>query len=69
MDVPKAFAGRLVLLLPAAFCIYMVLASQDSSVRLLAVIGLVIIAQVREWLLASTIKSAAARKGNGIKKA
>ncbi|MEM4554321.1 MAG: hypothetical protein QXT25_00530 [Candidatus Anstonellaceae archaeon] len=51
MDIKKIFAGRMLLLLPAAFCIFLVLESQDKSIRLAAVICLLLIAQIREWLL------------------
>ncbi|MEM4348430.1 MAG: hypothetical protein QXN37_02570 [Candidatus Anstonellaceae archaeon] len=51
MDIKKIFAGRMFLLLPAAFCIFLVLESQDKTVRLAAIICLLLIAQIREWLL------------------
>lgn len=49
--------GRLVLLLPMAFCIFLLLDSQDKNVRMLAIIGLIILDQAREWLLVQGIKS------------
>lgn len=55
MDVPKAFGGRLILLLPIAFCIFLLLASEDRMVRLFAVIILLVLAQVREWLLLQSV--------------
>lgn len=57
MKVPQALGGRLVLLLPMAFCIFLLLASEDRMVRLLAVIALIILEQVREWLLVQSIGS------------
>jgi hypothetical protein len=59
LEVPKAFAGRLLLLLPVAFCVFLLLASEDRMVRLLAIIALVVLTQVREWLLVQSIKGVA----------
>jgi hypothetical protein len=39
-----------------AFCIFLLLESQDRAIRLLAIIGLIILEQAREWLLLSTIR-------------
>lgn len=58
----KSFAARFLLLIPIAFCLFVILDSQDKNIRLAAVIGLAIIAQVREWLLVSSMRALA--KGN-----
>jgi len=50
-----ALGGRLVLLLPMAFCIFLLLDSQDKTVRLLAIIALVVLEQAREWMLVKNI--------------
>ena len=65
MDAPKALGGRLLLLLPIAFCIYLLLVSQDQTVRLLAIVALIILEQIREWLLVSGIKGMQKGKGRG----
>lgn len=62
MDVPKALAGRLVLLLPMAFCIFLLLDSQDKFVRLAAIVVLAVLEQLREWLLISGIRGTAKGK-------
>lgn len=64
MDLPKALGGRLILLLPMAFCIFLLLDSQDKGVRLLALIALIILEQIREWLLLSSVKPAGKEKDN-----
>ena len=56
MDLARSLGGRMVLLLPMAFCIFLLLDSQDKVVRLFALIALAIIEQIREWLLVSGIK-------------
>jgi len=62
LDIPKALGGRLVLLLPMAFCIFLLLDNQDKSVRVFAFVVLAVLEQIREWLLVSGIKGAAGRK-------
>ena len=56
MKLTSAMGGRLVILLPMAFCIFLLLDSQDKGVRLIALIALAILEQIREWLLVSAIK-------------
>ncbi|MCX8197461.1 MAG: hypothetical protein N3G80_04070 [Candidatus Micrarchaeota archaeon] len=51
METGQVIAARLVLLLPAAFLIFLLLESQDKIVRLAAIVGLLLIWQAREWLL------------------
>ena len=55
MKTGFALGGRLVLLLPMAFCIFLLLDSQDKTVRLLAIIALVVLEQAREWMLVKNI--------------
>lgn len=64
MELSKALGGRLVILLPMAFCIFLLLDSQDKGVRLFALIALIILEQIREWLLISSIKSLGKEKDN-----
>ncbi|MFA4983053.1 MAG: hypothetical protein WC588_02430 [Candidatus Micrarchaeia archaeon] len=58
MDWQKALAGRAILLLPIAVCAFVVIDSQDRFLRLLGLLGLVVFAQAREWMLLSTAKKA-----------
>ncbi|VVB98979.1 Uncharacterised protein [uncultured archaeon] len=48
-----------------AFCIALLLVSNDGMVRLFSVIALIIMEQIREWLLVSAMKpqKGAAAKG------
>lgn len=55
--VGKILLGRLLILLPIAFCAYFILESQDRSVRLAAFVMLIILAQVREWMFLANQKS------------
>ena len=57
-----ALTGRLLILLPMAFCIFLILDSQDRMIRLFSVIALAVLEQVREWMLVSSVKALA--KGN-----
>ncbi len=52
----KTFSMRFLILAPIAFCIFLILASEDRVVRLAAVVGLVILAQIREFALVSSMK-------------
>jgi hypothetical protein len=56
MDLPATFAARFLILAPMAFCIFVILASEDRWFRLLAVIGLVVLEQIREYLLVSSMR-------------
>jgi hypothetical protein len=64
LELSRAMGGRLVILLPMAFCIFLLLDSQDRNVRLFALIALIILEQVREWLLISSIKELGKRGDN-----
>ena len=55
-------AGRFLLLIPMAFCIYLLFESEDKYVRLAAIIALIILEQTRQWLMFSSMRSLA--KGN-----
>ncbi|MCX8194531.1 MAG: hypothetical protein N3G22_00260 [Candidatus Micrarchaeota archaeon] len=61
-ELQKEFLLRYLILIPIAACIFFILESEDKSVRLAAVIVLVILAQVRDWMLVSTIEKI--RKNN-----
>jgi hypothetical protein len=56
MDLIATFAARFLILAPMAFCIFVILISEDRLFRLLAVIGLVIFEQIREFALVSSMK-------------
>lgn len=56
MELDKAFLARLMLLLPIAYCLFLLIESPDKTVRLGAIIALIIFEQAREWLLLSTIR-------------
>jgi hypothetical protein len=47
----KFLAFRYLVLLPMAFCIAVIIASQSQEQRLLSVIGLIILEQLRDWSL------------------
>ena len=51
LEASKVIGGRLLLLLPIAFCIFLLLDSQDRWVRMLAIVALIVLEQAREWLL------------------
>jgi hypothetical protein len=65
LKISTAFFGRYLMLIPVAFCLYLVLDSQDKNVRLAAVIGLLILSQLREWLLISAMKLPQGKNGVG----
>ncbi|MFA6489673.1 MAG: hypothetical protein WCT52_03230 [Candidatus Micrarchaeia archaeon] len=56
MNLTYAMGGRLLILLPMAFCIFLLLDSQDRMVRLAALVVLTVLEQIREWLLVRGIK-------------
>ena len=58
--IAKVFAGRMLLLIPIAFCLLVVISSDDRTIRALAVIGLIILEQAREWLVFSNFMPKAA---------
>ena len=62
MGLAKTFLLRYALLLLIAFCLFLILESEDRNVRLAAVISLIIFEQLRDWSSASVAASLA--KGN-----
>ena len=56
MKVGTAFGARFLILIPMAYCIFLLLDSQDKSIRLLALIGLIVLEQIREWVLISSMR-------------
>lgn len=65
LDIGYSLGGRLILLLPLAFCIFLLIDSQDRLVRLGAIVALILLEQMREWLLISGIRDAGSRKAEG----
>ncbi len=62
LSVFKTFVLRYIILVPMAYCIYLLLASSDMNVRMVAIIALIILEQVRDWSLLATAR--AISKGN-----
>ncbi len=62
LGIFKTFLLRYVLLVPMAFCIYLLLASSDVNVRLAAIIALIILEQFRDWSLLATARTIAKGK-------
>jgi hypothetical protein len=61
-SIMKKFALRYLVLVPIAYCLYLLLASNDVNVRLGAIIALIVLEQVRDWSLLSAARELA--KGN-----
>ena len=57
MKMGTVLGGRLLILIPIAFCLFLLIDSPDKTVRLLAVVALIPLEQAREWLLVSGIDS------------
>ena len=62
LSMLKPFVLRYIILVPMAICICLLLASNDVNVRLMAIIALIILEQVRDWSLLATAR--AISKGN-----
>ncbi|MCX6770270.1 MAG: hypothetical protein NT051_06405 [Candidatus Micrarchaeota archaeon] len=62
MDTLKALIMRYILLIPLAFCLCMLLVSQDIYMRLAALVGAIILEQARQWAMVSAMRNLA--KGN-----
>jgi len=62
LGIMKIFMLRYIILVPIAYCIYLLLASNDSNVRLEAIIVLIILEQIRDWSLLATARSIAKGK-------
>jgi len=58
-DTGKILFGRMLVLLPIAVCAYFIIESQDRTVRMLAFLALVLLAQLREWMLLSKFPKSA----------
>ena len=58
----KTFLLRYIILAPMAYCIYLLLASNDVNMRLAAIIALIILEQVRDWSLLAIARSIAKGK-------
>ncbi len=58
----KTFLLRYIILAPMAYCIYLLLASSDVNVRLVAIIALIILEQIRDWSLLATARAIAKAK-------
>ena len=58
----KTFVLRYIILAPMAYCIYLLLASNDANIRLMAIIALIILEQIRDLSLLATAR--AISKGN-----
>jgi len=59
LGILKTFVLRYIILVPMAYCIYLLLASSDVNVRLMAIIALIMLEQVRDWSLLATARSLA----------
>lgn len=62
LSIFKTFLLRYIILAPMAYCIYLLLASNDANVRLTAIIALILLEQVRDWSLLATARSIAKGK-------
>jgi hypothetical protein len=62
MAIFRAFSIRYLVLLPIAFCLYVLIISDDMNMRFAAVVALVLLAQVRDISQLSTAQGLA--KGN-----
>ena len=61
LGIMKTFVLRYIILAPMAYCIYLLLASNDANVRMVAILALIILEQIRDWSLAA---ARAISKGN-----
>lgn len=62
MKLGTALSGRLLVLIPMAFCIFVLLDNQDKAARLLALLVLIVLEQFREWMLLSGVGDVRAAK-------
>jgi len=62
LSIFKTFLLRYIILAPMAYCIYLLLASSDVNVRLMAIIALIVLEQVRDWSLLATARTIAKGK-------
>jgi len=62
LGIFKTFLLRYIILAPMAYCIYLLLASNDANVRMMAIIALIILEQIRDWSLLATARAIAKGK-------
>ena len=62
LGIFKTFLLRYIILAPMAFCIYLLLASNDAIVRMEAIVALIILEQIRDWSLLATARAIAKGK-------
>ena len=62
LSIFKTFLLRYIILAPMAYCIYLLLASSDVNVRMMAIIALIILEQIRDWSLLATARTIAKGK-------
>ena len=62
LGIMKTFALRYIILVPMAYCIFLLLASSDMNVRMMAIIALIILEQFRDWSLLATARTIAKGK-------
>jgi len=58
----KTFLLRYIILAPMAYCIYLLLASNDANVRMAAILVLILLEQIRDWSLLATARAIAKAK-------
>ena len=61
LGIFKTFLLRYIILVPMAFCIYLLLASSDVNVRMMAIIALIVLEQIRDWSLLATARAIATK--------
>ncbi|MFA6328033.1 MAG: hypothetical protein WCY41_01160 [Candidatus Micrarchaeia archaeon] len=59
LGIFKTFLLRYIILAPMAYCIYLLLASSDVNARLVAILVLIVLEQVRDWSLLATARAIA----------
>ena len=62
LGILRTFFLRYIILVPMAYCIYLLLASNDVNVRMVAIIALIILEQIRDWSLLATARAIAKAK-------
>jgi hypothetical protein len=62
LGIMKTFVLRYIILAPMAYCIYLAIASNDVNVRMMAIVALIILEQIRDLSLLATAR--AISKGN-----
>ena len=62
LSVFKTFVLRYIILVPMAYSIYLLLASSDVNVRMVAIVALIILEQIRDWSLLATARAIAKGK-------